>query len=293
MTGNPPPRIVGLARALLPPLAHAALGLLPPLALLGLWAWAGRGSAILPGPGEVGAVLARPLTTPAYLDAPSLAHCALISLLRVACGFLLAILTAVPLGLAIGRSDPLRRICAPTLSFLMVISPIAWIPLAILVLGLTSPATALFGDDAWRHPTLGALRFAVVGIVWLGAFFSITLATAAGARGVRRPLIDSVRAFGASRWQIFRVVILPASLPGIVTGIRVGGGIAWRVIIAAEIFPGTRSGLGYVIATSQDAGVYQYAFAAIVVIGVLGLLLDGGLHLLERRIGRWQGEATA
>ena len=83
-------------------------------------------------------------------------------------------------------------------------------------------------------------------------------------------------------------VIIPSAAPAIVTGLRVGCGIAWRVIIAAEIFPGTRGGLGYMITTAHQQATYRYAFASILVIGAIGLVLDGLLRLAENRVSRWQ-----
>ena len=112
--------------------------------------------------------------------------------------------------------------------------------------------------------------------------------TAAGVRAVRHSHIEAARVIGASSRQVLTKVILPSAMPSIVTGLRIGGGIAWRVIIAAEIFPGTRSGLGYMIAASHEIGEYEYAFAAIIVIGAIGMALDCALRLLTLRVGRWQ-----
>jgi len=177
---------------------------------------------------------------------------------------------------------------SPTMAAAMVISPIAWIPVAIIAFGLSSPATALYGDEHWRFGLMDQLRFAIVGVIWLGAFFPITLNAAGGAKRVREAHIEAARVFGATRGQLLAKVILPSAAPAIMTGLRVGGGIAWRVIIAAEIFPGTRGGLGYMIATAHEQASYEYAFASILVIGAIGLALDGLLRLAEHRVGRWQ-----
>ena len=122
----------------------------------------------------------------------------------------------------------------------------------------------------------------------MGAFFPIVLSTAGGAAGVRDAYIETVRVFGANRRQALLKVIVPAAAPSIVTGLRVGGGIAWRVIIAAEIFPGTRGGLGYMITTAHEQASYEYAFASIIVIGAIGLILDGLLRLAGAGVSRWQ-----
>jgi len=269
-------------------LSRLALGAVPPILLLVIWYVASVGSVVVPSIGSVLEVLAHPFREPPALDATSLASGAAVSVLRVVCGFGLAAATAVPVGILVGRSRTAMAMLSPTMSAAMVISPIAWIPVAIIAFGLSSPATALFGDEAWRYGLLDRVRFAIVAVIWLGAFFPIALNAAAGARGVRDSHIEAARVLGAGRRQVLAKIILPGAAPAIMTGLRVGGGIAWRVIIAAEIFPGTRSGLGYMIATAHEQASYQYAFASIIVIGAIGLGLDGLLRLAARRVSRWQ-----
>jgi sulfonate transport system permease protein len=264
------------------------LGAILPGVVLLIWHFASVGSVVVPSIGSVLEVLVHPFREPPALDATSLASGATISLLRVVCGFTLAAVTAVPLGLLVGRWRTAREVLSPSIAAAMVISPIAWIPVAIIVFGLSSPATTLFGEEAWRYDMLDRLRFAIVAVIWMGAFFPILIDTAAGAGQVRGAHIEAVRVFGASRRQVLMMVILPAAAPSIVTGLRVGGGIAWRVIIAAEIFPGTRGGLGYMITTAHAQASYEYAFASIIVIGLIGLVLDGVLRLAASRVSHWQ-----
>ena len=265
-----------------------AWGSVLPLVILAVWQVAALRSALVPSVGEVMGVLAHPFREPANLDAIPLGRSALISLIRIAAGFGLAVLTGVPVGVLAGRSRGFHEAVTPALSAAMVISPVAWLPVTILVFGLASPATWLFGDDAWRYGLLDQLRFAIVAVIAMGAFFPIALNTASGVRGVRDAHIEAVRVFGASRAQVLFKVILPAAAPAILTGLRVGGGIAWRVLVAAEVFPGTRGGLGYMIAAAHSQAAYEYAFAAIVIIGGIGLALDGLLRALSRPVTRWQ-----
>jgi NitT/TauT family transport system permease protein len=264
------------------------LGAIVPVVILVVWHVASVGSVVVPSIGAVLEVLAHPLRDPPALDSTSLANGAAISVLRVVCGFGLAAVTAIPIGLWVGRSRTAMDMLSPTMAAAMVISPIAWIPVAIIAFGLSSPATALYGDEHWRFGLLDQLRFAIVAVIWLGAFFPIALNAAGGAKRVREAHIEAARVFGATRRQVLAKVVLPGAAPSIVTGLRVGGGIAWRVIIAAEIFPGTRGGLGYMIATAHEQASYEYAFASIIVIGAIGLALDGLLLLAEHRVGRWQ-----
>ena len=265
-----------------------ALGAVLPGLLLLAWHLASRHSVVVPSLAAVGEILRHPFRDPPALDALPLAHSAAISFARVLVGFALAVLTGVPLGLIIGRLPWASEVVSPTLAAAMVISPVAWLPVTILVFGLASPATTLFGEEAWRHGALDQLRFAIVAVIWLGSLFPIALNTAAGARAVREAHVEAARVLGATRWQVLLKVILPSAGPAILTGLRVAGGIAWRVIVAAEMFPGTRGGLGYMITTANTQAAYEYAFASILVIGLIGLTLDGGLRLLAVSAGHWQ-----
>jgi len=268
--------------------AKIALGAILPLLVLAGWHYASKGSAIVPSVGSVLGVLLHPFQEPPGLDSMPLANSAAISVLRVVFGFGLAAFTGVPLGLIIGRHQRINDIFSPIISAAMVVSPIAWLPVTILVFGLASPATAIYGDESWRHGLLDQLRFAIIAVIWMGAFFPIVLNTAAGARSVRDAHTEAVRVLGAGKWQVLTKVILPGAAPTILTGLRVAAGIAWRVIVAAEIFPGTRGGLGYMISTAHTQASYEYAFAGIIVIGCIGLVLDGTLRLLALPISHWQ-----
>jgi NitT/TauT family transport system permease protein len=265
-----------------------ALGAVLPLAILAAWHVSAAGSVVIPSIGSVVDVLVHPFREPPDLDCTSLAFGAGVSVLRMLSGFVLAAITAIPIGLMIGRCKPAMEMLAPTMAATMAVSPIAWIPVTIIVFGLSSPATALYGDNAWQHGLLDQLRFAITAVIFMGAFFPIALNTAAGAAGVRNTHLEVATVMGASRRQLLRKIVLPSAAPSIVTGLRVSGGIAWRVIVAAEIFPGTRGGLGYMISTSHEVARYEYAFGSIVVIGAIGLSLDGVLRLLAGRVGRWQ-----
>lgn len=264
------------------------LGAMLPMALLAFWHAASMGSVLVPSIGSVARVLAHPMREPPGLDAIPLGRSALISLIRIAAGYGFAVLTAIPLGIWVGRSRTANEIFSPFLSSAMVISPVAWLPVTILIFGLSSPATMLYGAEAWRYGMLDQVRFAVVAVIWMGAFFPIFLNAAAGSRGVRESHLEAVRVLGGRRMQILSKVILPASAPALLTGLRIGGGIAWRALIAAEIFPGTRGGLGYTIAVAQSQAVYEYVFACILIIGAIGLLLDGLLKLAAWPVSHWQ-----
>ncbi len=264
------------------------LGAIVPVVILLVWHFASIGSVVVPSIGSVVNVLAHPFSEPEGLDSTPLVFGVAVSILRVLCGFGLAALSGILIGLLIGRCRLAMEMLSPVMSAAMAVSPIAWIPVTIIVFGLSSPATAIYGERAWEHGLLDQLRFAIVAVIWMGAFFPIALNTAAGAAGVRVGHLEAAAVLGATRRQVLTKIVLPSAAPAILTGLRVGGGIAWRVIIAAEIFPGTRGGLGYMIATAHETAAYEYAFAGIFVIAVIGLSLDGMLRLAAIRVGRWR-----
>lgn len=191
-------------------------------------------------------------------------HC-LESLLRVGCGFAAAVALGLPLGLLLGRSRRLRALCTPAIELLRPIPPLAWIPLAILWFGIGLKSASF--------------------IIFLGCFFPIVLNTVSGVVTVDDILIDAARVCGADDRRIFTRVLLPAAWPSVCTGMRIGLGIGWMTLVAAE-FTGVKSGygLGYMIMTARDIQRPDYVLAGMVLIGMVGFLLDVLLQRLQRRI---------
>ena len=183
------------------------------------------------------------------------------SLFRVGTGFLIAVLVAVPVGLWMGRVDAVYRTLNPVFQIMRPISPIAWIPLAILWFGV--------GDVS------------PVFLIFIAAVFPMIVQTAAGVHTIERRYLHAAENFGVSRATLFRRVIVPAVLPEIVVGMRIGLGVAWLVVVAAEMIA-LHSGLGYLIIDSRNAGNrYDLVIAGMIIIGLIGLMLDGLMRLLE------------
>lgn len=185
----------------------------------------------------------------------------LVSLRRVAVGLGLGLLAGLPLGVLLGVSRPLERASSFVFQFLRMISPLSWMPIAVMAFGI--------GDAP------------VYFLLAVAAVFPIMLNTRAGVAGIDRRWILTVRSMGASRWETVRHVVLPAVLTHSLVGLRLAVGVAWIVLVPAEML-GVSAGLGYYILDTRDRLAYSELMAVIVVIGALGYLCD-----LLVRITQW------
>lgn len=163
------------------------------------------------------------------------------------------------------------------------------LPIATVLFGLSSVGSVVYGGtEAWKHDILDQIQIAMIFILWWGAFFPVFMSAVHGVRSVRISYLETMELLGATRQQILRKVIFPHTLPYLANGMRIALGVTWLVLIAAEIFPGTRSGLGYMLCTACKTSDYQYTFAAMFMIGMVGLVTDWFLSRIERSVGHWQ-----
>jgi NitT/TauT family transport system permease protein len=184
------------------------------------------------------------------------------SLFRVTWGYVGAVLVGVPLGILLGWYRRAGLAIAPIFEVLRPISPLAWIPIAILWFGV--------GDVS------------AVFIIFLGALFPITLTAMNAVRGVELVHVNAGRNFGLRAPELLRRVIYPAILPQLLIGLRLSLGIAWLVVVAAEMIA-VSSGLGFLIIDARNAGNrYDLVVAGMVLIGVIGIALDAAMRGLER-----------
>jgi len=267
-----------------------ALGsVLPALMLLAWWAGIRSGTAVVPTFTEVARVLLDPFEVPSDIYSRSLAFSTFITLMRLALGFGLGLVTALPLGLLAGRYRTVDRLLAPMVQIARPINPIVLLPIATVLFGLASLATVIYGGhESWRYDIMDQVQLAMIIILWWGAFFPIFISTVHGVRSVRQSQVETLELMGASDAQVFRHVILPHTLPHAASGMRIGMGVAWLVLIAAEVYPGTRSGLGYMLCVACKTSDYEYTFAAIIVIGIVAWLTDAAIARLEHSTGHWQ-----
>jgi NitT/TauT family transport system permease protein len=191
------------------------------------------------------------------------------SLMRVGTGFLLAVLVGVPLGLWMGWMRGAYDTLNPIFQILRPISPIAWIPIAILWFGVGN-ASPIY-------------------LIFISSVFPMIVQTTAGVHTIEKRYLRAAENFDVSRFTLFSQVVIPAVLPQIIVGMRIGVGVAWLVVVAAEMIA-LRSGLGYMIMDSRNAGNrYDLVIAGMAIIGVIGLLLDGLMRGLEGlKIVRWR-----
>ena len=199
------------------------------------------------------------------------------SFLRVLLGFSAATLVGVPFGLVLAISKTFRGIAFPVFELLRPIPPLAWVPASIIF---------------WPTQEL-SIDF----VIFLGAFYTIVLNVLGGARSIDIRLIQAARSMGATRWNIFRRILLPATLPSICTGMEVGIGITWEVVIAAEMISGgggnggagsSGGGLGFFIWNSYIGGSYPDIIVGMFSIGIAGYLSSAAVRLVENRITPWR-----
>jgi NitT/TauT family transport system permease protein len=191
------------------------------------------------------------------------------SLFRVAAGFLIAVAFAIPLGLWMGWVHGAFVTLNPLFQILRPISPIAWIPIAILWFGVGN-ASPIY-------------------LIFIASVFPMIVQTTAGVHTIEKRFLRAAENFAVPRGKLFRQVVFPATLPQIIVGMRIGLGVAWLVVVAAEMIA-LRSGLGYMIIDSRNAGNrYDLVIAGMIIIGLIGLALDGSMRLLEgMKSVRWR-----
>lgn len=189
------------------------------------------------------------------------------SLKRVAVAVAFAALVGYPLGFALGGSRLFAWMFEPVVSFFRPIPPLAWIPLSIMWFGITDAQNEF--------------------IIFLGALFPIVLSTMEGVRDVDAQLIRAARTLGAGRAAIVFTVILPGALSSMFVGLRVGIGIAWMALVAGELVAAT-SGLGFLISQGRLLFRSDHIVVGMVMIGVIGLLLDAAVRLLQQLVTPWR-----
>jgi NitT/TauT family transport system permease protein len=205
-------------------------------------------------------------------DGNTLIKHTIFSLFRVTVGFLIALFTAIPIGIAIGRYKIANTIFGPVVEAIRPIPPIAWIPISILM---------------FRENLLGSQAF----IIWIGAFFPILLNTTTGVNRTEVVHLDVANTFGASEKQILSKIIVPSASPEVFAGLRIGFGIGWMCLVAAEMIGGGL-GLGYLVGISQQLGRTGDTISAMLMIGLIGFIFSFLFLNIEKRLLHWRKDIS-
>lgn len=197
----------------------------------------------------------------------------LYSLLRVMTGFAIGALAAVPLGFLIGSSPLLKRCLHPLIELFRPISPLAWYPVALVIF-----SAPVLQNGTFKPPTMAA-----VFVIFVCSLWPTVLNTALGVGQTSQDYLNVARMLNMSKWQIFRNIYWPAALPSIVTGLRISLGIAWMVIVAAEMLNG-QDGIGFFCWDQYNAGSVERSILAMGLIGIVGLLLNAVMMRIEKAV---------
>jgi nitrate/nitrite transport system permease protein len=226
---------------------------------------ASGGDTGLPGPAKTWEAAKLLFADPFYDNGPNdkgIGWNILHSLYRVGAGFGLAALVGIPLGFMIGRFQFLSGMMAPIISLLRPVSPLAWLPIGLYVFKETEPASL------W--------------VIFISSIWPIILNTAAGVSRVPQDYLNVARVLNLSEWKIFTRILFPSVLPHMMTGIRLSIGVAWLVIVAAEMLTGG-TGLGFWVWDEWNNLNVEHILIAIFVVGIVGLLLEQMLVMIANR----------
>jgi len=233
--------------------------------LLGMWQIAALYSTGFPGPLSTWQAAVTLFADPFYNAGPNdqgIGWNVLASLQRVAIGFGLAALVGIPAGFLLGRFLFLGRMFSPIIALLRPVSPLAWLPIGLLLFQRAEPASS------WT--------------IFICSIWPMVINTAEGVQRIPRDYLNVARVLNLSEFTIMRKILFPAVLPAVLTGVRLSIGIAWLVIVAAEMLTGGL-GIGFWIWNEWNNLNVENILIAIAIIGVVGLLLEQALMLLARR----------
>jgi nitrate/nitrite transport system permease protein len=252
------PIIMKWTMVVLPPL----LGL---LMFVGVWAIVATSSPNLPGPGKTWLSAVQLFSDPFYQKGPNdqgIGWNILASLKRVGIGFGMAALVGIPLGFLIGRVAFLNGMLSPIISLLRPVSPLAWLPIGLLVFKAANPAA--------------------IWVIFISAIWPLIINTAVGVSRVPQDYLNVAKVLDLSPWKIISKILLPATLPYILTGIRLSIGVAWLVIVAAEMLTGG-VGIGFWVWDEWNNLNVEHIIIAIFVVGIVGLLLEQLLVFIAKK----------
>ena len=241
---------------------------------------------ILPTVGQVASILAHP--TADLISMGSILTNVGVSLSRVLAGYLLAVVLAIPLGVAIGSKPILGTLLNSFLGLFRSIPPLAWVPLVLAWFGVASLASITSMPVNAAYIYLHNIKLSMLFIIFIGGFYPILTSAIHGVQMVPATLLDAARVLGADQKDIFLKILLPAAAPSIVNGLRIGLGVSWMCLVSAEMLPGSLSGVGYLITHAYTVAQTDIVVAGMVSIGLIGAGLDLLFRFLEERKFKWK-----
>ncbi|MDA8496575.1 taurine ABC transporter permease TauC [Citrobacter sp. Igbk 17] len=222
----------------------------------------------LPAPGQVLQKLITIAGPQGFMDATLWQHVTA-SLARIVIALLAAVLLGVPVGIAMGLSPTIRGILDPIIELYRPVPPLAYLPLMVIWFGIGETSKIL--------------------LIYLAIFAPVAMSALAGVRSALLVRVRAAQSLGASRVQVLWFVILPGALPEILTGLRIGLGVGWSTLVAAELIAATR-GLGFMVQSAGEFLATDVVLAGIAVIAVIAFILELGLRAVQRRLTPWHGE---
>lgn len=251
---------------------HLTLSLTTLTVLLAIW-WAVAAAQwisplFLPAPGQVLQKLIAIASPPGFMDATLWQHLAA-SLARIVVALLAATIIGIPVGIAMGLSPTVRGILDPLIELYRPVPPLAYLPLMVIWFGIGETSKVL--------------------LIYLAIFAPVAMSALAGVKSAQQVRIRAAQSLGASRTQVLWLVILPGALPEILTGLRIGLGVGWSTLVAAELIAATR-GLGFMVQSAGEFLATDVVLAGIAVIAIIAFGLELGLRALQRRLTPWHGE---
>lgn len=242
------------------------------LVLLAIW-WAVAAQQwvsplFLPPPSQVLTKLVSIAGPQGFMDATLWQHLAA-SLGRILVALLAAVIIGIPVGIAMGLSPTVRGILDPLIELYRPVPPLAYLPLMVIWFGIGETSKIL--------------------LIYLAIFAPVAMSALAGVKSAQQVRIRAAQSLGASRAQVLWFVILPGALPEILTGLRIGLGVGWSTLVAAELIAATR-GLGFMVQSAGEFLATDVVLAGIAVIAVIAFSLELGLRALQRRLTPWHGE---
>jgi len=250
------------------------LSLATVLVLLAVW-WAVTASGLiaplfLPAPQQVFRQLLVVASPQGFMDATLWQHLAA-SLTRILIALLAATLIGVPTGILMGLSKTARGILDPLIELYRPVPPLAYLPLMVIWFGIGETSKIL--------------------LIYLAIFAPVVMSTLAGVKSAQQVRLRAAQSLGANRWQTLWFVVLPGALPEILTGLRIGLGVGWSTLVAAELIAATR-GLGFMVQSAGEFLATDVVLAGIAVIALIAFSLELGLRALQRSLTPWHGATS-